>query len=80
MEISKLAKNRKMSLINTIRREAKEIEILLERIIADLTISLDSKAMDWQERDRIDRAIKNLNMTRKVIAAKADRQAAPADC
>jgi len=64
---------RNENMYNVVVKESLIIENMLNDIISSITSCLDSKALDWQERDRLDRAIKNIKMTQLVLAARIAR-------
>ena len=51
------------------------LECTLREIIIYLRTAMDGKALDWQERDRIERVVRNLTTTQEVLAASLSRHA-----
>lgn len=55
--------------------ETVSLEDTLREIIIYLRTAIEGKALDWQERDRIGRAVSILTTTQELLAASLSRHA-----
>lgn len=75
MNITNIKTHNKPSILYAEYGETFTVERELRRIITYLRIVIGGKALDWQERDRVERIISSLVKTQTALAANLSRYA-----
>ena len=70
-----IVRNRQLKKFASQYDETIGLECTLCEIIIYLRTAMEGKALDWQERDRIGRAVRILTITQEVLAASLSRHA-----
>ncbi len=73
MEITGIINQRQIRAFTLQYEETVGLERALGKIIAYLRKSIEGKALDWQDRGCVERAVSNLATTQAVLAARLSR-------